>query len=217
MAFRFDEIAEQYQYLPFKNSFMFRQVMQNTNIAKQFLEAVLGKEIDKVDPSLAVKNRFNACLEDGARLEVYPRGKSYPDDVFIVSSEISCLEQKTRVYLAAMNSYPNTCYVIHVCNFDPFMRGLARYETVSCLKGFDDTPYDDGTRVIFLNSRYENGNADPQILAFLDYLREGDSITPNFGLAKAVHDEVMKCRKDEASKDRFVVEQLLRLEKDKAV
>lgn len=217
MAFRFDDIGERYQYLPFKNSFMFRQVMQNTDIAKQFLEAVLGYEIDKVDPSLAAKNRFNACLEDGVRLEVYPHGKPYPDDVFIVSSETSYLEQKTRVYLAAMNSYPNTCYVIHVCNFDPFMRGLAQYETASCLKGFDDTPYDDGTRVIFLNSRYENGNADSQILAFLDYLRDGDSIIPNFGLAKAIHDEVMKYRKDEAAKDKFVVEELLRLKKDKAV
>lgn len=46
-------------------------------------------------------------------------------------------------------------------------------ERISFLKG-TDIPYEDGSHVFFLNSRYTEGNASKAILEFLDLVRTND-------------------------------------------
>lgn len=64
-------------------------------------------------------------------------------------------------------------YVIFVCNYDHFNRGLAVYEKVSTLRGCEDEIYDDGSHVYILNSRYKTKNAAEPIIQFLDCIRDG--------------------------------------------
>ncbi len=64
-------------------------------------------------------------------------------------------------------------FIIFVCDFDYFGTGLAVNERVSMIKD-TDTVYEDGSHVIFLNSRYKTGNAGLAITEYLDYIRTND-------------------------------------------
>ena len=63
--------------------------------------------------------------------------------------------------------------IIFVCDFDCFHTGKAVAERVSFLKG-TTAPYEDGSHVYFLNSRYTEANASKPILEFLDLIRTND-------------------------------------------
>lgn len=60
------------------------------------------------------------------------------------------------------------------CDYDPYAeyeQGLAVYEKASVIKGNPDMEYDDGSRVLILNSRYAAGNVSESILEFLRLVR----------------------------------------------
>ena len=68
-------------------------------------------------------------------------------------------------------------YIIFICDFDYFHIGKAVGERISFLK--DTTvPYEDGSHVYFLNSRYTEANASKPILEFLDLVRTNDLEQP---------------------------------------
>ena len=65
-------------------------------------------------------------------------------------------------------------YVIFVCSFDYYQKGLAVYERESHIKGLPYVPFDDGSHALILNSNYTEGNANHAILEFLTYIRDND-------------------------------------------
>ena len=95
----------------------------------------------------------------------------------------SDLEKRVRYYQGTMDraellkgrSYSglSESFIIFVCDFDYFGTGLAVNERVSMIKD-TDTVYEDGSHVIFLNSRYKTGNAGLAIKEYLDYIRTND-------------------------------------------
>jgi len=90
------------------------------------------------------------------------------------------LERRSRFYQSGIDrraiekgavyaSLPES-FVIFVCNFDYFGRGLACYTRRSVVDG-TDMVYDDGSHVIILNSTYQEENVSPAMAEFLDYVR----------------------------------------------
>jgi len=170
--------------LPLHNDFMFSQVMRSEEICKLFLEALLDVEIDRIEFIDRQKDFSDSYEFHSIRLDVYLKddvGTVF--DVEIQADRRDDLPRRVRFYQSGIDrgelpkgadyaSLPES-YIIFVCDFDCFNIGKAVGERVSFLKG-TDVPYEDGSHVFFLNSRYKETNANKAILEFLDLIRTND-------------------------------------------
>ena len=170
--------------LPLRNDFMFGQVMRNPDICKLFLEEMLGEEIDHIEYIENQKELSDSYEHHGIRLDVYLRdgaGTVYAIEMQTIRK--LALEKRVRFYQGSIDrnellkgrSYGelSESFVIFVCDFDYFGTGLAVNERASYIKD-TDTPYEDGSHVLFLNSRYKAANAGSAIIEYLDYIRTND-------------------------------------------
>ena len=170
--------------LPLRNDFMFGQVMRNPDICKLFLEELLGEEIDHIEYIENQKELSDSYEHHGIRLDVYLRdgaGTVYAIEMQTIRK--LALEKRVRFYQGSIDrnellkgrSYGelSESFVIFVCDFDYFGTGLAVNERASYIKD-TDTPYEDGSHVLFLNSRYKAANAGSAIIEYLDYIRTND-------------------------------------------
>ena len=165
--------------LPLSNDFMFGMVMTRPDICKLFLEGLLGKRIAKIEYIDRQKDNTDSYDFHGIRLDVYladQEGIIYNIEMQKVNQHD--LELRARFYQSGIDRKAleksadytelKNSYVIFVCDFDYYGRGLAVYERVSGIRDCLDLRYDDGSRVLFLNSRYSTPNADRSIREFLD-------------------------------------------------
>ncbi len=170
--------------LPLHNDFMFGQVMRNEKICKLFLEELLGIEIQWIKFLDKQKDLSDSNEYHGVRLDVYLKDENGTVfNVEIQADRRDDLPRRVRFYQSGIDrselskgaSYASLSesYIIFVCNFDCFHIGKAVGERVSFLKG-TETPYEDGSHVYFLNSRYTEANASKPILEFLDLIRTND-------------------------------------------
>lgn len=212
-----------FKELPFRHRFMFAQVMSDPAICKLFLEKLLGVEIDHIEyidteKTLEASSRFH-----GVRLDVYL--KDEVGTVYNIEMQIERAAaplKRPRFYQSQMDrtllmkgclyhDLPDT-FVIFVCDFDYFGAGLAVYERECRVKG-TDLPYDDGTRVLILNSRYKQGNGDQAILESLDYIRTDDAhLCYQSELAQRIVARVDTVRQDERMEGIYMSTELHEME-----
>ena len=172
------------QELPLKNDFMFGQVMRSPDICKLFLEELLGKEIDHIEYIENQKEISDSYEHHGIRLDVYLRDDA--KTVYAIEMQTTNkrdLELRVRFYQGSIDRNEllkghayrdlSESFVIFICDFDYFGTGLAVNERVSYIKD-TNVAYEDGSHVIFLNSRYTEANAGPAIKEYLDYIRTND-------------------------------------------
>lgn len=170
--------------LPLRNDFMFSQVMRSEEICKLFLEALLGINIQRIEFIDRQKDLADSYEFHSIRLDVYLKDDAGTVfDVEIQADRRDDLPRRVRFYQSGIDrgelpkgadyASLSESYIIFVCDFDYFNIGKAVGERVSFLKG-TDVPYEDGSHVFFLNSRYKEANANPSILEFLDLIRTND-------------------------------------------
>ena len=217
-----------YGKLPLSNNFIFTQVMRDPKVCKLFLEALLQKPIAKIKYIDKEKDLADTLGAHGIRLDIYLEDEKETR----YNIEMQCLNQKglerriryyqsgiDRDFLEKGGEYKNLpdSYIIFICNFDQYGAGLAMYERESVVKGCN-IPYEDGSHVIILNSKYKNpGSACRDILEFLDYIRTNDGKIPVYGqltmLARKVSDAV---RSDKQLEDTYMkFEELLNAREQK--
>ena len=201
--------------LPLSNDFMFSQVMRNEDICILFLEALLQKDIKHIVFIDKQKDLSDSYTSHGIRLDVYindENGTVY--NIEMQNSSRRVLERRCRYYQSGMDRHLleknadydelGETYIIFVCNFDYFRRGLAVYERESKFKGCEDLIYDDGSHVLFLNSHYRKGNADHAILEFLDYVRTNNETESHSDLMEKVKTAVQSVRNDETKEESYM-------------
>lgn len=193
--------------LPLSNDFMFGAVMHSEEICKLFLEELLGHDIRRIEFIDRQKDLGDSYEYHGVRLDVYLKDEAGTVfDVEMQAARSGDLPRRARFYQSGIDreelpkgvSYDelSESYVIFVCDFDCFGIGKAVGERVSFLKG-TDTPYDDGSHVYFLNSRYKEGNASPAILEFLDLIRTNDLQNPySTALGQKTREQIQTVRED---------------------
>lgn len=194
--------------LPLKNDFMFGQVMRSPDICKLFLEELLGKEIDHIEYIENQKEIRDSYEHHGIRLDVYLRDDART--VYAIEMQTTNkrdLELRVRFYQGSIDrnellkghaySALSESFVIFICDFDYFGTGLAVNERVSYIKD-TNVVYEDGSHVIFLNSRYTEANAGPAIKEYLDYIRTNDD-AGNYTteLLRRTVEKVQEVRSDE--------------------
>lgn len=192
------------QELNLSDDFLFAKVMEDSEICRQVLERILGKEIQKIiiQPSIQ-KVIENAYESKGIRLDVYVKDEMNT----IYSVEMQTTNQKdlpkrTRYYQGAVDldsirrgeSYKklNKSYIIFICTFDPFMKDNYYYSFCNRCDQYPDIKLGDDTQKIFLNTKGTGNDVSNEIKEFLHYVEKStdESASQGSELIKNVHKRV---------------------------
>ena len=169
------------QDLTIKDNFMFCAVMSEEENCTRFLEMVLGFPISRIDVSYE-RNMVYHPEYKGIRLDVYAKdqnNKRYnvemqvKRDVALVKRSRYYHSQMDMELLAAGTGYeelPDT-FVIFLCDYDPFGRGLYCYTCGTKCKEDASVECDDGCQTIYLSTKGKNTEKLPESLVrFLKFV-----------------------------------------------
>lgn len=218
------------QDLGLADNFLFGAVMSEQHLCKLFLEALLEKKIAKIINISKEKDLADAYASHGIRLDVYLEDENHTRyNVEMQGETQKELERRIRYYQGGIDrnflksglgyeNLPNS-YVIFLCNYDQYGAGLPVYEREAWLRG-TDIPYEDGSHAIILNAKYKvPGDANRDILEFLDFVRTNDGTRPVSGeLAKEAIRLCNEKRADARLEEQYMTFQMLihDLERDAA-
>ena len=133
------------QDLTIKDNFMFCAVMSVEENCTRFLEMVLGFPISRIDVSYE-RNMVYHPEYKGIRLDVYAK------------------DQNNKRYNVEI-------FVIFLCDYDPFGRGLYCYTCAMQCKEDASVECDDGCQTIYLSTKGKNTEKIPESLVrFLKFV-----------------------------------------------
>ena len=223
-----------FRELPLSNDFLFGEVMRKPEICRLFLEALLGKPIARVEYVLKQKDISDSYWSRGIRLDVYlndEEGAVY--NIEMEARATTVLPKRSRYYQGTIDRHhlgrgewyatlPDS-YIIFVCAFDPFKRGLALYKRKMLIEGYqnpekdikvEDFEYQDGSHLYYLNSAYETENADAAILEFLRCIRSNNINAEDYAtpLMKAVCPAIDEIRHDSQKEAEYMTLQMKMME-----
>ena len=193
--------------LSLKSDFMFGQVMRSEEICSLFLEALLDVSIQRIEFLDRQKELSDSYEYHGIRLDVYLKDEQGTVfNVEIQADRRDDLPRRVRFYQSGIdrNELPkgadfaslSESYIIFICDFVYFHIGKAVGERAAFLKD-TNVPYEDGSHVYFLNSRYTEANASKPILEFLDLVRTNDLEQPyETPLGQMARERIQEVRSD---------------------
>ena len=171
------------QELTLKDNFLFAAVMMEQDNCKQLLELALGIEIEHVEVNTEKSIVYNPEYK-GVRLDVFARDEK--NTRFNVEMQIATqsLEKRTRYYHSQMDmemlltgvAYEElpTCYVLFICDFDPFMLKKYRYTVKHVFVEDERFIYQDGSHTVFLSTKGKNEDEVPRpLVQFLKFIAAG--------------------------------------------
>ena len=185
--------------------------MSRPEIAKQFLERLLGRSIKSIEFSGGQSTHKEFADRPGVRFDVEFHGDGKIYDIEMQnsgsSSEKGILEltNRARYYHAMLTqskynsgggyaALPDS-YVIFICRFDPFGEGRAVYRQEPCILGLErQLPAHEVT--MYLCTRYKNNvgtTVSQDILESLDYI-ETARVPSDNTLVKSADLEVARLR-----------------------
>ena len=119
------------------------------------------------------------------RLDVYFEDGDTVYDIEIQKADKGNLPKRTRMYSSMMDANMldkgleyeelKDSYVIFICMFDPFEKGLARYTFRSICEEAEGLPLGDGRCIMFLNTKGSIGELGKDMDAFFGYINGGVS------------------------------------------
>lgn len=200
-----------YDELTIVDNFLFQKVMRNKRICKMLIEKILKIRVKDIKYPEAEKTIDINYDSKGVRLDVYvedDKGTIYDIEMQCTSSQPGELPKRTRYYQAMIdmdvlekgadyNELKKT-FIIFICTFDLFGRGLPIYTFSNQCEELPDLHLDDEATKVFLNSKFIESPDDPDIAAFLRYVdghaAEGDFTTEVDQEAQAIksHDETRR-------------------------
>lgn len=167
----------------FSNQFVFAKVMfDNVELCRELIEVVLDMRISHVEhmevetcrPQIDKRSvRFDVFLEgDGASFEVemqaYDEGH-LPQRMRYYRSQIDRLSLSKGMALAELKPV----YIIFICTYDPFGRGLPVYTFRSTCSEDPTVPFDDGAVSVALNASGDLSMTSEPIAELLQYVATG--------------------------------------------
>ena len=155
--------------------------MQNEAMCKKVLSEILEKEV--VDVSY---RNYEETLDfrldaKSIRLDVYVKNESEVYNVEIQNRRLQSLPKRGRYYQALIDmdliekgqDYDNLnrSYVIFICTFDPYDKGLYKYTFHSRCEEVEGLYYGDETTKIVLNTKGKEGNISEDLKIFLKSIK----------------------------------------------
>ena len=171
---------EKWETLGISNDFIFSKLMRDKEVCKQVLEILLNFKISNIkyiEDEKAINIGYDA---KSIRLDIYVE-----DDNKIYNIEMQVLDKKdlskrSRYYQSMIDlnciekgeSYKNLkdSYVIFICTFDPFEKGLSKYSFENICNEDSNLYLKDGTYKIFFNSKDFEKEENKLLKSFLKYV-----------------------------------------------
>lgn len=178
------------------NDFMFAYVMRDPSLCRELLEYLLpGRKIHQIrylsedgtetvesaqpEPQKSLAGAFD---KRGVRLDVYlDDGKS----IFNVELQVApekAIAQRARLYQAHIDIHQldrgqnfdelKPSFVIFICKFDPFGKGLYRYEFENICRDADGLALNDETYKLFFNTKGIKGDISENLRSLLEYMND---------------------------------------------
>ena len=162
------------------DDYMFGYVMRNPEICKELLERLLKIKIERLEYPELQKSISPYYEAKGVRLDVYVKDSDKVFDIEIQNGRKSNIGKRTRYYQSMIDidnllkgaSYTslNESYIIFICTFDPFEKGLPHYTFKTyCLQDSEVDIKDGAIKEIF-NAKAYATEEDVEISAFLKYI-----------------------------------------------
>ena len=191
---------------------MFCTVLSNSEDCREFLQRILGIEIEEivvVGTQVSMKSNFHA---KGVRLDVYAKdkkGNAY--DIEMQTTKMRELPLRSRYYHSEMDSYQIAAgekygnlkhsIVIFVCNFDLFVKNRSVYTFESICREDTEIHLQDKRKTIFININGSREGVPKELAHLLDYLK---TKTPTDGFTERLEQRVLKIRKDTEWRDDYM-------------
>jgi len=172
--------TKKWKDLDITSDFIFAKVMQDEKLCKKLLEALLKIKIKKV--VLKQEQKAIDITRNGrsVRFDIYLEDEERIFDLEMQVSNDQNLAKRSRYYqsMVDLNALQKgerfqtlkESYIIFICTFDPFDKGLSRY---SFQNSCDENPtllLEDGSYKIFFNAKGFANEADEDSKAFLQYV-----------------------------------------------
>lgn len=192
---------KKWESLQIKNDYIFSKVMRDKEICIALLEKLLKMKIKDIvyleeektiNIDYAAKSvRLDVYVEDGNRvfnLEMQTTAKKelpYRSRYYQGMIDLNSIE-KGASYKKLKESY-----VIFICTFDPFKKGLAQYTFENLCEEDTTIRLNDGTKKIFFNATDYDKAEDEDVREFLRYVNGEKSDNP---FVQMLGDKVVKVK-----------------------
>ena len=204
---RKDKRIAKWSKLTLRNNFMFRLVMEKQELCKKLIECILGIKIKSIS-YMEHEKSFEANLKSkGIRLDLFvidEDGVAYDIEMQMDNSYKEFLGRRTRYYISTMDnnalkkgerySQLRKSYVIFICTFDPFGRGLAKYTFNAICNEDHSLVLDDGVTRVFINTEGDRHRISKELASLIGYISTGE-VTDDY--TKDLDEEVRTLRNDD--------------------
>ena len=204
---RKDKRIAKWNKLTLRNNFMFRLVMEKQELCKKLIECILGIKIKSIS-YMEHEKSFEANLRSkGIRLDLFvidEDGVAYDIEMQMDNSYKEFLGRRTRYYVSTMDnnalkkgerySQLRKSYVIFICTFDPFGRGLAKYTFNAICNEDHSLVLDDGVTRVFINTEGDRHRISKELASFIGYISTGE-VTDDY--TQDLDEEVRALRNDD--------------------
>ena len=204
---RKDKRIAKWNKLTLRNNFMFRLVMEKQELCKKLIECILGIKIKSIS-YMEHEKSFEANLKSkGIRLDLFvidEDGVAYDIEMQMDNSYKEFLGRRTRYYVSTMDnnalkkgerySQLRKSYVIFICTFDPFGRGLAKYTFNAICNEDHSLVLDDGVTRVFINTEGDRHRISKELASLIGYISTGE-VTDDY--TKDLDEEVRALRNDD--------------------
>ncbi len=167
--------------LVFSDDFMFCKIMQDESICKGVIERLLKIKIDRIEYPEIQKALTPLYDKKSIRFDVYVASSDRILDVEMQSYTEKNLGKRTRYYQSLLDmdnllkgqhySELKESFVIFLCLYDPFEKGLPVYSFDRVCKENTDIDLQDATHHIFFNCNAFEKEEDAELKAFLSYVK----------------------------------------------
>ena len=180
---RKDKRIAKWNKLTLRNNFMFRLVMEKQELCKKLIECILGIKIKSIS-YMEHEKSFEANLKSkGIRLDLFvidEDGVAYDIEMQMDNSYKEFLGRRTRYYVSTMDnnalkkgerySQLRKSYVIFICTFDPFGRGLAKYTFNAICNEDHSLVLGDGVTRVFINTEGDRHRISKELASLIGYI-----------------------------------------------
>ena len=174
-----------YENLAFTDDFMFCRIMESEpELCEELTSIVLGRQIHIAGNAQKQKVIEIIANGRGVRMDIY-----FEDDekalynLEMQNSNEGDLPRRSRYYQSLMDlamaergmeyDQLGESFVVFLCRFDPFCKGLYRYTFRSTCVEEPELALGDGAYRVFLNARSAAESAPVEMKALLSYLSDG--------------------------------------------
>ena len=201
------------------NNFLFQEVLRNKELCKHLIENILHIQIKDIHYPQTEKSMTAQLRSRSIRLDLYVTDTE--NNVYDVEMEttgnrsvlyreldretvIRELPLRARYYQSIISTNMlkkgmlygelRKSYVIFVCTFDPFKKGLPVYHFAYRCSEDNSLQMNDKTENIFLNAKAADNAEDKELSAFLAYINGKAATTP---FTESLHKEAERIKSNE--------------------